>query len=264
MYESLKQTLQSCGVDWDALGGCVTIYDHWKTNCQFLISYFLCKSLLKGRKVLLVSLHETFEHNTAIAAKLGFNLQSYIDKGKLIVIDGTELMVEADENNPEDPFTFKFSTEKRLHNFYLLVKTKLNDWRSCTDEPFTILVDRISLFVTLMVPLKEIQLLVKRIYALIEPLVGTGSQPMGSLIVSTFYTDKLGEDHKVLAHWLSSLSSFTVALDPLKSGRSRDIDGNLRIIPQSTGVELKYHTFHFSVSDKNVTIFAPGMAKSVI
>jgi len=272
MFNHMEEIFKSHGIQTDDIGNFVSIRSDLKTNCQFLITHFLCSSLSIGRRVLFVTMHETYSHNAAIAAKLGINLQKYQQEGKLRVVDGTQMIVDSKEEDENDPFGFMYSDndcDYDLKNFFNIFKKNINDWRSDVDNciPYTVIIDRINVFYSLGIPQKEILIFTKKVLAHIYNPVENKSdflskKPLGSLYISSEVLSSI--DSQQIADSLSSLASKTLFTYHLATGRSATIDGNLGIMHTAPSGLTDVRTYHYKVSEKNVSLFAHGMDATVL
>uniref|UniRef100_A0A2P2IBB1 Elongator complex protein 6 n=2 Tax=Hirondellea gigas TaxID=1518452 RepID=A0A2P2IBB1_9CRUS len=275
---SLEQVLQSCHVFSTESTCNIAVCESPDTSGQFLITSFLCSHLIAGRRVLFVTLHHTFSHNLAIASKRGTNLLTHHKSGTIKVIEGQKLMTEAaakaleGQDVSNHPFSFIFNDgEKSLKNLYLLIKKSVYDWRKA-ETPFTIIIDNLSALFSMGLLNTEINLFISYCNSLLLPMKvkhqggRDDCKPLGSLIVSTL-CDALDTDTVFLSKWLSHTFDATLSLEGLGTGRAADVDGILRIqswsVKQSCDVPLQ-KTMHYKVHEKNVNLFAPGMAASVL
>lgn len=272
MFKPLEEAFKSCNLEDDDRGNFVSIRSDLKSNCQFLITHLLCSNLSKGRKVLFISLHETFSHNVAIASKLGINLQKHIQNGLLRVIDCTELIVQSNDQDKNDPFYFMFSDNDQdysLKNFFKLFQKNITDWQLEKDNfiPYTIIIDRINVFYSLGIPQKEVNLFVKRVLSHLYSPVSNKEEflsrrALGSLYISTEILSS--EDSKLMADAMSAEADHTLFINQLKTGRSADVDGNLGIIYNTPTGLVDVKSYQYKVHEKSLNLFSHGMASSVI
>lgn len=278
MYKSVEQALLSCRVPWPELDCHVLVREDPDTSGQFLTTGFLSSLLAGGRRrVLFVSLHHTFGHYSSIAARAGTNLLAHYKTGHIKVIEGQRLLTEAaakvleGQDVSKHPFSFVFNYgEKSLKNLYLLIKFSVNEWRQ-SKTPFTIIIDNLSNLLSLGLLPTEIISFIHYCHSLLSPLnesVPRNPKPdlLGSLIVSTV-DDPLDEEAKRLSSFLGHDFDVTLSVTPLSTGRSPEVDGVLNIFnwPQKKRTEPPVRkTLHFKVQEKDVQLFAPGMAASVL
>lgn len=279
MYKSVEQALLSCRAPWPELDCHVLVREDPDTSGQFLTTAFLSSLLTGGRRrVLFVSLHHTFGHFSNIAARAGTNLLAYYKTGHVKVIEGQRLLTEAaakvleGQDVSKHPFSFVFNDgDKSLKNLYLLIRFSVNEWRQ-SNTPFTIIIDNLSNLLSFGLLPTEVILFINYCHSLLSLVDGGPSscspKPnfLGSLIVSTV-DDALDQEAKRLACSLAHDFDITLSVSALSTGRSPEVDGVLNIFnwPQKNRTEPPVcKTLHYKVQEKDVQLFAPGMAASVL
>lgn len=277
MYVSVQQALLSCKVSSDNTATNVAITERNYTNTDFLTVHFLCSSLADGKKVLFVSLREPFTHFCTIAAKTGTNLLTHYKNANIKVIEGLKLMREAatlsaeSERQSQHPFNFVYG-KKSLKFLHVFIKQLIHDWQRSNKE-YVIIIDSLASLLAFGIPVIELQRFTAYCNSLTLSNNGfdiddtsTNVSRLGSLIVTSRDCPS-DADCESLKHFLWSSFDATLALEGLSTGRSSEVDGCLRVsyYPHHLRRQsCKHKLFHYKVYEKDIKVFAPGMAASVI
>ena len=274
MNSSLEEVLDSCNVTAGRDGMVFFFNGDHSTNTDFLSAHLIAKCLDMERRLCYVSLHHSFTHTCAIMAKLGVNLKVYEKNDVIRVVEGQKLMTEAagrllqGGDISDHPYSFIFhGREKSLKNLYTLIRNSVTDWRSSKDIKYTIVIDNLTTFLSLGLLPTDVNAFVQYCCKLLRPTCNNPQtvseeslcESRGSLIV-TAASDCCDIDSILITNRLGSIADVTVSLESLRTGHCNDVDGNLTIDGRN---DLPV-TVQYKVSEKSVSVFAPGMASSVI
>ncbi|KAA0200153.1 hypothetical protein HAZT_HAZT008427 [Hyalella azteca] len=272
MNDSLNEALLSCGVNTTSPCTNIFVSDTPDTCGQFLTSELLCQNLLAGRRVMYVTLHNTFALNCNIAAKRSIQLMNFYKNGYIKVIEGQKLMTEAaakaleGQDVSKHPFNFMFnSSDGSLKNLFLAIKYCVNDWRS-SNESMVILIDNLSTLLSLGVSTTEIRIFIQYCYSLLYPLNSDLKTRLGNLIFVSL-DDPADKEFHLIANYLSQCSDVTLSARPLSTGRTNEVDGSLHVCssPQNKRQQEPFKKMYlYKVMERTTKLFAPGMTASVL
>ncbi|KAI7905234.1 uncharacterized protein BX663DRAFT_314931 [Cokeromyces recurvatus] len=245
----------------------IAIMDTLKADANFLIHHFIVNQLKGNRNIVLVGLAQIFNHYFLIGRKLGINLQTFKQSGKLVFIDGLTHLNEYTTETPypsskaptapTDTLDFKMnssSNDEILKSFY----KKIADY--VRKQPNTLLIlDDISVLLYNGFSLDQVLTFILKLRSLVENSQGT--------LVTIMHADEEGsEDNDEQDNFIKQIlygSHLILQVQPLHSGLARDVHGQIDIIygPQLdcfVKQNTPHHSMHYKILDNNVHFFAKG------
>lgn len=129
----------------------------YNTDGSFLLQHFLSLSLRANCRTCLVATEQSFSHFSAIAQKLGLNLGSCVEDGRLVFIDAFSALLDdvvgltSSSGSTWPTFTLD-KTSMSLRGLFDLVRAAAPDG----GRPFSVLVDNCSLLLSAGVALHEV------------------------------------------------------------------------------------------------------------
>lgn len=199
---------------------------------NFLIHHFTSETLKKNEeRVVFLALEQTFGHYNAVGLKLGVNLQKLRDS-RLIFIEGLKIFLESYSSDSVE----RGFADEMFQRIQDAVGNKLKG------SKVVLIVDKLSLLLSMGLTQAACSKFFRRITNF---CLDNGVR----LIVSTSSgNDELRSQIDYLAH-------LTIHLEPLATGSSYHVHGNIRVEDKVA---------HFKIEDKNVRIFALGESKAVL
>ncbi|CAH1249601.1 ELP6 [Branchiostoma lanceolatum] len=209
------------------------------TDGSFLIHHFLSLYIKGGWKVCLLALAQSFGHYNAVGQKLGVPLTQAREKGQLRFIDGLKCSLQMytcapQEGQGENPLRALRDKKATLRPLYDLVKTQICSEEGVLEGPTLLLVDDLSVLVSLGVSAKDVSDFMHYCRVLMCPtqqgycrvLMCPTQQSQGA-IVSLVHKDADVEDEEnsTLFRHMAYHGTVHLAVEGLSSGYSRDVHG---------------------------------------
>ncbi|KAI9310763.1 hypothetical protein BX666DRAFT_2004549 [Dichotomocladium elegans] len=254
----------------------ILITDTLKSNANFLIHHFCGNHLKADRPVILVGLSQIFNHYFLIGRKLGINLQTFKQAGKLLFIDGlTHLNPYAaanpypPKNTPAAPTTSLDTTAtgaNPLEFYYRIICDQVKTAAAISPSqghPLLILDDASALLMC-GYGTADVAQLIHQLRVLMARENGT--------LLTVVHADEVGvedAEQDSFNRLVMSYADLVLQVSPLHSGLARDVHGELSILygPQHIPGSLPGTTvqsMHYRILDNNVEFFAKGISKGVL
>ncbi|XP_028405158.1 elongator complex protein 6-like isoform X2 [Dendronephthya gigantea] len=235
---------------------------------SFLIHHFLSFFLKGGYNVCFIALVQSFTHYSSIAQKMGVNLNTTIQKGKLTFVEGLTCAVQSLETNEmaldlqDNPFTGLTSSDSKFSLKLLHDKIQEEISKFENDQPFLLLIDDVSAFLGLGVSVVDIQDFVQ--YCLLS----VSSSDKGCLVTLVHADHDTGEsEEENLERHLIYKCDTQLHVKGLSTGFCREVHGELEIINHNLATKTgraSERIVQYKIMDKNVNFFAPGNSASVL
>ncbi|KAJ2960666.1 hypothetical protein NQZ79_g4049 [Umbelopsis isabellina] len=245
-------------------GSNIVITDTLKSNGNFLLHHFIANHLRAGQKVIVVGLSQIFNHYFLIGRKLGINLQTHKQNGQFVFIDGLTHLTTYTQNAPlpsaKTPTTPNSVLQgNSAQGFYSTIKEHTEACAKDSSNPLVI-IDDVNVLVWGGFPVVDVLSLLHNIRVLTEMVQGT--------LISVVHADEEGADDETSDSFVRSVLSradIVLMAEPLQSGLSRDVHGQLSIVngPKGRGV-VEAQALHYRLMDNNCTFFAKGIAQGVL
>ncbi|XP_072029391.1 elongator complex protein 6-like [Amphiura filiformis] len=229
---------------------------------SFLIHHFLSAYLKGGSTVCFLGLAQSYSHYSAVAHRLGLDLNAAKDSGQLHFIDGLnfslELMHDGNEGTQQNPLLTTRIKDGNTKDLYCLVKEKLS---SVTSHGGTLLlIDDLSLLASLGVKPQQIDQFVQYCLA---------SLPSNTLVTLIHNDPRLDDEElSTLATHLRHRADTLLLVEGLSSGYCKDVHGQLTILHQTSGdtagCRRQAKALHYKVLDKTVNLFPIGTSVAVL
>nr|XP_014353136.1 PREDICTED: elongator complex protein 6 isoform X2 [Latimeria chalumnae] len=239
-----------------------------KTDGSFLIHHFLSFYIKAGCKVCFVALVQSFSHYSIIAQKLGTNLGAAKERGQLVFLEGLKSSVDilfSEEPRSAQPHPFQFisNTGEDLKSLYHCIQTSLSQTDSSTWKFPVLIVDDLSVLLSLGVNVVNVLDFIHYCRATIC------SKLKGTVVTLAHSDEDIGdEEMELIAKLLSHQSSLMLKLEGLATGYCKDVHGEIKITwrgashikPQKNITEV----YQYKIQDKNVRFFARGTSSAVL
>ncbi|GFO32131.1 elongator complex protein 6 [Plakobranchus ocellatus] len=221
----LAQICHFLGVDSSnfPLNEHVCIVDRSK-DAGFLIHYFLNLCKKQNRPLCVLGLTQSFNHYSSVAQKLGTNLLSARDNKNLIFIEGLQLLsdyVIGDQSKTNPFLQLVIGNVSRLNE---LIRESLESVQLSSPSalPPVVIIDDLSVLLSLGVPSKNVICFVKSLISLV-----TSYCPGGSLISSVSVSDSDSDEEDIWS-CLSHFGTLNIEVSNLKSGYCKEVHGQVR------------------------------------
>ncbi|CAG5120105.1 unnamed protein product [Candidula unifasciata] len=241
-------------------------------SCQsdFLVHFFLNLCEKQNRPVVFLGLSQSFGHYNSVGQKLGNNLGSARDERKSLVFleslfDFSESIASSStfrSTTAPNPFVelLKGDSTTLLKSINASLETLAQIQTGILSAP-VVIIDDLSVLLSAGVAPECLLLFVNSLHELV-----TSPRIKGSLIIS-LHLDKEDEKAEELWAYLTHLSTVKVQVTDLASGYCRDVHGEMhaewRDSHDKPRKSITRHT-QFKLSDKNISLFAPGMSAAVL
>ncbi|XP_019618100.1 PREDICTED: elongator complex protein 6-like [Branchiostoma belcheri] len=240
------------------------------TDDSFLIHHFLSLYIKGGWKVCLLALAQSFGHYNAVGQKLGVHLSQAREKGQLRFIDGLKCSLQAytcttQEEQAQNPLRCLCDKKATLRPLYDQVKTLVCSEEGVLEGPTLLLVDDLSVLVSLGMSVKDVADFMHYCRVLMCPTL----QSQGA-IVSLVHKDADVEDEEnsTLFRHMAYHSTVHLAVEGLSSGYSRDVHGQVTVtfrnVQDPSQPQTRMKTLQYKVEERNVSFFAPGTSRAVL
>lgn len=230
----------------------VLISDMEGADCSFLLHHFISAYLKADRRIVLVSLSQTFAHYAVAGSKASsVNLHRARQSGKLKFIDILS----------KSPDEYLFGKDG-----HILAKDLYSDVQRCVEEQGkeleggVVVVDDLTNLLCVGCPREDVARLIQYLTALCKR--------HHCCLVTVIHRD-IDDDDISLFDSCRLFFSYEITLQGLKSGHSKDVHGHLDFLRKVTsphGRTMYEHAplQHYRVTDRRLQLFAPGTSNAVL
>jgi uncharacterized protein YaaQ len=256
---------RALGIDKENwVGKLIAVEEYHGSNGNFVLNCLIAERIHKDGAVCLVALHNSFGHYHNVGTKLGYNLHQLQEKGYVENIEVMKLLSGSLNSALEDGTeNFLFGKEENaVRNLFYLIEEKIKKLVQ-QRRPVSLVIDDLSELLSLGITVKEVLSFLQYCRSLLE------SQPDLSLVVLTHVAEGDEEQH-LLSAGLCHVADITVTVSGLKTGQSTDVSGAMKVIhrrwdqPVIADEWNKQNLYHFKLLDRQVKVFAPGTASSLM
>lgn len=245
-------------------GQCILVVEISGSNGSFILHHLLSLALRDDTPVCFVGLAQTFHHYACVGNKLTLNLSRLRDSGKLTFVDGLNSIgsniVQSSLPHQTASASEVDSGNEFLKQLFSIVKEAIEKLPGWPDVSPLLIVDDLSILTSLGCKAYDVSLFFQDFRTMLCP--------HGGSTVSLIHTDLIDESRPNSLYCLSAdHSDVMITVQPLKTGYCRDLSGEVSVEwkKRSGHVEVRQpRTMHFKISDKNVTLFPPGMSPAVL
>ncbi|XP_035661620.1 elongator complex protein 6-like [Branchiostoma floridae] len=240
------------------------------TDGSFLIHHFLSLYIKGGWKVCLLALAQSFGHYNTVGQKLGVHLTQAREKGQLRFVDGLNHSLQAYTSTAEDgqdknPLTCLRDKKATLRPLYDLVKTHVCGEEGVLEGPTLLLVDDLSVLLSLGMSVKDVSDFVHYCRVLMCP----SQQSQGAMVTLVHKdADVEDEEYSSLFRHMAYHSTVHLAVEGLSSGYSRDVHGQVTVtfrnVLDPSQPQTRKRRLQYKVEERNVSFFAPGTSRAVL
>lgn len=237
--------LIACGLNEQKLPRFIHFSEESGADGSFLISCILGHRVrITNAGTILVCLHHTFNHYLNAGIRLGYNLTSFKGKNLRVIEPVSTLVEDVYSRKPTEPDTFVWYIWKEI----LKELKELQVTKSIN----TIIIDDLSVLVNLGVKEHAVLSFCKQLESLQEP------ESNHLNIITKLNTSDI---YDYMSNNLKDQSTVHLAIEKLKSGNFRDVDGRIivnKYILNGICLTITEKTILYKVNDKNVKIFNSG------
>jgi len=235
----------------EAVTGCVdnrtffTLWDKSKGRSGFIIHHFISYGLKNFNKVVLVGLDQSFGHYHSIAMKVGggLNLHKLREQQKLVFVDVmSTLLQDVRDENPEK-------------NLDISLEGLCAQILAAVTEPCFLIIDHLSI-------LSHLGYSRRSQLVLTNKLLRHTRERGGKLLVS--YSSLSTNHTDSLATYLHRNADLSFLIEDLKTGRSKDVSGNLCIAARDENGAFSRKDLQYRLEERTVKVFAPGTSGAVL
>ena len=139
----------------------ITLVQELSIDGSFLLHHFISSAVKSNFNILIVALEQTLGHFHGVGMKLGYDLLKCQKKGQLIfydVLKSAHLSYLNDpQNNSNTNHVLDFHSEssKTLNELFKVLKAKVEEFTD-KSKPLIIIIDKLSLFLSLGVKLSQV------------------------------------------------------------------------------------------------------------
>jgi KaiC/GvpD/RAD55 family RecA-like ATPase len=217
------------------VGKLISIFQDFNSDSAYLIHHFLSYFLKAGDNVCLVGLAQSFGHYNNVCQKLGLNLKTLRDDGKLVFIEGLRLCgnsliaeekqgLDNNAENSDDEQMFDRIVQRKsidgLHSVYAFISSKIKKLQEDGNHKTHVIIDDISILLAIGVESKAIIVLIDYLQSFLF------SCGCGNLVVRGLMDDDADEDD-LLGKYLCHKSNVTLITRGLASGYCKDVHGQV-------------------------------------
>lgn len=262
------------GVDRiDMRGKMILIEELHGSDGNFLLSSIISNSIKKDHGICVVLFHNTFNHYHNVGMKMGYNLMTLKEKGRLAVVDPmntilseVELLCE-DKLDINDSVLVKRDTKvntRIVYQLFSIVRGKCHELLEDNDSVL-IIVDDLASLCDMGLNLTDCMLYVRYLRSLVN------AKPSSQLCVltHTYQNDAQICVPNALANGLKYMAHLIVIVEPLKTGYSSDASGKITVTWRIHSVRREYHwpencIYLYKLMDRQVKIYAPGTEANLL
>lgn len=270
MFSDLNNFLD-IDVDHLPMGKCILTVEISGANGSFVLHHFLSLALRAETTVCFLGLAQTFLHYTCVGNKLALNLSRLRDSGKLTFVDGLSLigsdflrssvtMPVPDQSGLEEKHD---NGKQLLKHLFAIVKQAIEKLPGYPDVPTVLIVDDLSILTSVGCKEYDVSAFFQYLQTMLCPHGGT----IISLIHAEHNDTKAESRPGSLYRHVGHQSDIIMLVRPLKTGYCRDLSGEISVEwrNRSGRSEVRQpRAMHFKISDKNVSLFPPGMSAAVL
>uniref|UniRef100_A0A8C4R027 Elongator complex protein 6 n=1 Tax=Eptatretus burgeri TaxID=7764 RepID=A0A8C4R027_EPTBU len=231
------------------------------TDGGFLTHHFITSYIRGGYKVCFLALTQSFGHYCSVAQKLGVSLQAARDRGQLVVFEGLveslRIMVGTASQHEASPLYFLRNAQKGLMDLYLWVKGAMEPTNDADWKGSVLIVDDLSCFSILSVPLQAILHFVHYLRILLCV------QLQGDLVMLVATADDcVDEEEEFLLKSLSHNSTVMVHVEGLSTGACKEVHGQMTVA--SPRKPSNVQVYQYKLLDKAIQLFPRGTSSAVL
>jgi hypothetical protein len=255
---------------WDLLNDngdstIVTILDTLECEGSFLINHFLSFFLRCSKQnTQLIAFSQVLNHYNLICKKMGLDLASYQKKKQFSFVDSLSKLLTnffpVSSNSVKSKlcpdFQFSLSESNNLEN---LLEIIFQYFGNETTEP-CIIIDDINVLLNVGVSVNEVINFLRKVRAFLDSRRGK--------LVLLVHVDEYSKNEDIKSLVLSTVksSNYIISTNALKSGSSREIEGEISICSGPRGAKTFFtsKSLHFKIQENNVKFFGKGLANNIL
>lgn len=216
-------------------------------DSNFVLTHFMRKALeCDSNRLCFVLMHNTLGHYQNVQKKLGMDLINKVNCGHVAVLD----LLTSVFNNLV--FSRRKYTERLNENFIKHIYKEIEDKIGVLKR--TSGADQIIVIIEDMSKLLDFGLDLANSNIFLQYLVNFAhDHDYVKIIINTHVGDK---DDGLLSNAIEYASDVTISVNALKTGRSSDVTGILKIKRHEGNFDEL--TYHYKATDKSIRTFRPG------
>lgn len=250
IMDSISNILGIDKVNMD--GKLICIEEQHDSNASFLLSCVIFNALKKNYRICFILFHNTMNHYHNMGVKFGYNLMLLKEKHKVTVIEPMKFIVS------NMGYTCEQTANNIIHDIFLTIKNEY-DKIVQNNEPVTIIIDDFSHIYNFGCNLRESTYYVRYLRSLVEYY----NKSQLCIITHTYKDEPKNSVSNIFAYGLKHMADLFVKIEPLETGYSSDVSGNITINWKMDDIRTKYNwsevaRYIYKLSDRQVQIYAPG------
>lgn len=257
----------------------VLIEEQHDCDANFLVNALISNALKKDYGICFVLFHNTFSHYHNVGMRIGYNLMTLKEKGKVALVEPmkelmhnineictdtdtmdvsnrifSDLCIKVSDNSKDN----RFDGMTVVDNMFKLLRDSYDKVAS-QNKTVLIIIEDISHLSDLGLSLRDSMYYVRYIRSLME------SHPMTQLCVTvhTYHNDPQNCILDFISNNLKYMADLVLIAEPLVTGHSSDASGKVTVCWNVDSIRSEYHwtekmTYLYKLLDWHVKIFAPG------
>ncbi|XP_043792012.1 uncharacterized protein LOC122714602 [Apis laboriosa] len=233
-------------------GKLILIEEQHDSNANFLLNSVIFNALKNNYGICFVLFHNTMNHYHNMGMKFGYNLTLLKEKHKITIIEPIKMIA----CNME--YIYEPTKNCIINDVFIIIKNECEKMMQ-SNESVLIIMDDLNHIFNFGVNLREAMYYVRYLRSLIEHY-----NTVQLCIVTHIYKDELKNSFSnIFAQTLKYIAHLFIKIEPLKTGYSSDISGNLIINWRIDNIRIKYNwpqisKYIYKLSDRQVQIYIPG------
>lgn len=249
----------------DKMNGCFVGITQSMNDGSFVIHHFLSHCLKSSTPVCFVALDQSFGHYNSVSQKFGTNLITQKEANKLVFIEGLKIignlcLTDCDKGDNSE----NLDTKTVIYNLLQSIRSSYNELKTKNNCAPTIIIDNVSLFITLGFSLKDVIGFCHYLSELTQDI--TISNSKGCLILYCNSERQDGDEQlRTLWNWICHNCSLTIEVLGLASGYCKDVHGEILVRhKKSLRKPEPQRRMQYKLTDKSINMFAAGMSSAVL
>ncbi|KAI9103337.1 hypothetical protein DFS34DRAFT_364556 [Phlyctochytrium arcticum] len=229
----------------------ILVRDRLESPGSFLLHYFLSRALSPSTKILFLAFGQSKAHYASVSKKLGTNFPAAESRGELEFLDGSSCVGSGGINKSDEPRDLNELLEQVISSFKSPPSTP-------TSKPHVIIDDLSILDYAGIHPTLVLSFILK-----LRDFVFSRN---GTLVIRLHADEDASPSHTGMTGMVEHLSHYILRVDPLVSGSTQGIDGQISIC---RGALLRDKEFVpgcllYKLADGGVHFFKKGFSAGII
>lgn len=242
--DNMSSFIKGLGLDlFDFKGKVVSLVEESYADNSFCLSCFMWLALsTQDKGVCILTLHHSLRHYYHVGMRLGYNLSTAFGT-RFVAVDAVDIKEAHAKAGKKDELNAKL--------VFSLVREKMIFLKKQCKQIF-LLIDDVSDFLNLGVPLREVQLFIH--YVLIH------FKNHSTIIISTHCNEDDSEQTNI-KNTLMHISDLRLVIRNLETGFSKEVTGSIEV-SVATDDRIQGWSqpilYHYKTKDRSINVFLPG------